>query len=128
MNRERARHGSARVYSHYGLLLAQRDSGDVAAERELRLRVITYSRVVRAIGYAPDASAKLEMLGSVQLRGVIKALCGDGRIRRMYASSEFLTTPLGELCGLGDDPVSVDSADSDSSNESPIDGQSRLFF
>jgi hypothetical protein len=118
--------GSARVYSHHALLLAQRASGDAAAERELRRRVITYSRVARAIGHAPDASAKLEILGSVQLRGVIKALYSDRRIRRLYTSAEFLTTPLGELCGLGDDPVSVDSAESDSGDESSIDGQTQL--
>ena len=112
----------ARVYSHYGLLLAQRDSGDAAAERELRRRVITYGRVVRAIGYAPDASATLEAIGSVQRRGVIEALYSDMRIRRMYTSEEFLTTPVGELCGLGDahcDPLSVDS---DSGSESSTDG------
>jgi hypothetical protein len=122
--------GGARVYSHYALLLAQRDSGDAAAERELRRRVVTYSRVVRAIGYAPDASARLEVIGSVQLRGVIKALYSDRRIRRLYTSAEFLTTPLGELCGLGDDPMSVDSADSDSGDESSIDGQTQIgaFF
>ena len=109
----------ARVYSHYGLLLAQRDSGDAAAARELSRRVVTYNRVVRAIGYAPDASATLELLGSVQRRGATKELYSDMRIRRMYTSDEFLTTPLGELCGLGDahcDPLSVDS-DSESSTD-----------
>ena len=112
----------ARVYSHYGLLLAQRDSGDAAAARELSRRVVTYNRVVRAIGYAPDASATLELLGSVQRRGATKELYSDMRIRRMYTSDEFLTTPLGELCGLGDahcDPLSVDSG---SGSESSTDG------